>query len=534
MATAPQRAWRAACPNCGAPVEFLSPASASAVCGFCRSTLVRDGEALRKIGTSAEIFDDFSPLDIGASGSFQGTSFMLVGRLQFGTDDGPWNEWHALFDNGRSGWLSEDNGRYVFAFDAPAPADAPRPEGLQAGAPVTVDGRRWQVASVVQARLLAAQGELVDPPPADRAIVVSDLRNAADEVGTLQAVDGAALGWSVGRSVRLDDLKMSGLREAGIGGAGEKTIKAQSPPCPNCGAPLHITLASTQSVVCDSCKSVVDLSQGIGPDMAHYAQVNRLEPGIPLGTTGTLPIPSGAAPLPWQVVGYMERVELMDAGSDEAEAWREYLVWNRTEGFAFLVDTNEGWSVSRVITGAPELRGDQASWYGITYQRRWTYASETTYVLGEFYWKVEARQRTEHQDYDHVAMNHRDMLSLERSANEVTWSAGESIPPRVLAAAFGLSPQQTAAIDRTGEISIGDIVGSGKLLTWPRLLILLVAVILMVAWCSQDGCRNQRRTFGANSLEYQQCRSRSAAGAGVFYGTGGSWGGYSSGGGGHK
>ena len=106
MATAPQRAWRAACPNCGAPVEFLSSASASAVCGFCRSTLVRDGEALRKIGTSAEVFDDFTPLAIGASGTYQGTSFMLVGRLQFGTDDGPWNEWHALFDNGRSGWLS--------------------------------------------------------------------------------------------------------------------------------------------------------------------------------------------------------------------------------------------------------------------------------------------------------------------------------------------------------------------------------------------------------------------------------------------
>ena len=308
MATAPQRAWRAPCPNCGAPVDFLSPASASAVCGFCRSTLVRDGESLRKIGTSAEIFDDFTPLTIGASGSYQGTSFMLVGRLQFGTDDGPWNEWHALFDNGRSGWLSEDNGRYVFAFDAPAPADAPRPERLQAGARVSVDGRPWSVGSVVQAKLLAAQGELVQPPPANRAIVIADLRNTADEVGTLEAIADASIAWSIGKSVRLADLKMAGLRETGIGGAGEKTIKAQSPPCPNCGAPLKITLATTQSVVCDSCKSVVDLSQGIGPDMAHYAQVNRMEPGIPLGRTGTLPIPSGAAALPWQVVGYMERM----------------------------------------------------------------------------------------------------------------------------------------------------------------------------------------------------------------------------------
>ncbi len=537
MATSPQRAWRAACPNCGAPVEFLSPASASAVCGFCHSTLVRDGESLRKIGTSAEIFDDFTPLTIGASGNYQGTSFMLVGRLQFGADDGPWNEWHALFDNGRSGWLSEDNGRYVFAFDAPTPVDAPRPERLQAGAGATVDGRPWSVGSVVQARLLAAQGELVQPPPGNRSIVIADLRNTADEVATLLAVDAATPIWSVGKSVRLADLKMAGLREAGVGGmgdAGEKTIKAQSPPCPNCGAPLKITLATTQSVVCDSCKSVIDLSKGIGPDMAHYAQLNRMEPGIALGRTGTLPIPSGAAALPWQVIGYMERMELMSTGSDEAEAWREYLLYNTTEGFAFLVDTNAGWSVARVLTGAPELHGEQATWYGTRYQRRWSYTSENTYVLGEFYWKVEAHQQTQHQDYEGSASGHRALLSREQTATETTWSAGESIPAGMLASTFGLAPQQAAQLERAGPPSLGSLVGTGRLISWPILLVVLVGVILLLAWCSQDSCRGERRAFGAYSAEYQQCKARSAAGTGVYYGIGGAWGGYSSGGGGHK
>ena len=539
MATAPQRAWRAPCPNCGAPVEFRSAASASAVCSFCRSTLVRDGESLRKIGTSAEVFDDFTPLAIGASGTYQGTSFMLVGRLQFGTDAGPWNEWHALFDNGRSGWLSEDNGRYVFAFDLPLAAGAPLPEQLQAGSPATVDGRPWRVASVVRAKLIAAQGELVQPPPSDRAIVVSDLRNTADEVGTLESVDGTLTSWSIGRSVRLADLKMSGLRETGIGGAGEKTIKAQSPPCPNCGAPLKITLATTQSVVCDSCKSVVDLSKGIGPDMAHYAQQNRMEPGIPLGRTGTLPIPSGAAPLPWQVVGYMERMELMSGGSDEAEAWREYLLYNRQEGFAFLVDTNEGWSVVRVLTGVPEVRGQSATWYGTTYARRWTYASETTYVLGEFYWKVEAHQRTQHEDYEGSASGHRAFLSKESTASETTWSAGESIPAPMVAQVFGLDAAAGAQLQRGGAMggggpSLGGLVGAGGLISWPKLILLLIVVLILLAWCSQDACRDVKRAYGSYSAEYQQCKARSAAGTGAYYGTGGAWGGYSSGGGGHK
>ena len=117
--TTPQRVYRAACPNCGAPVDFRSAASAFAVCSFCRSTIVRDGETLRKVGQSAELFDDHSPLQLGVTGAMQGAGFALVGRLQFKYAQGTWNEWHALFDSGRSGWLSEDNGAYVMAFDQP-------------------------------------------------------------------------------------------------------------------------------------------------------------------------------------------------------------------------------------------------------------------------------------------------------------------------------------------------------------------------------------------------------------------------------
>jgi ribosomal protein S27AE len=74
---AAQRRWRAACPNCGAPVEFASAASHSAVCGFCRSTLLRDGDTLSRIGQSAEIFEDYSPLQLGATGRWMGSGFAV-------------------------------------------------------------------------------------------------------------------------------------------------------------------------------------------------------------------------------------------------------------------------------------------------------------------------------------------------------------------------------------------------------------------------------------------------------------------------
>ena len=39
-----------------------------AVCTFCKSTLVREDDALRRIGQSAELFDDHSPLALGTRG----------------------------------------------------------------------------------------------------------------------------------------------------------------------------------------------------------------------------------------------------------------------------------------------------------------------------------------------------------------------------------------------------------------------------------------------------------------------------------
>ena len=71
-------------PDCGAPVEFRSAAAPFAVCSFCRSTVVRAGDQLRKIGESAEVFDDHTPLQLGAAGSmYQGANFTIVGRLQY-------------------------------------------------------------------------------------------------------------------------------------------------------------------------------------------------------------------------------------------------------------------------------------------------------------------------------------------------------------------------------------------------------------------------------------------------------------------
>jgi Domain of unknown function (DUF4178) len=519
----PQRAWRAACPSCGAPVEFRSAASASAVCSFCRSTLVRDGDALQRIGVSSELFDDHSPLQLGAAGCYQGMAFTLVGRLQYTYADGTWNEWHALFDNGRSGWLSEDNGSYVFSFEAALEDTPPRAEELRAGERRAVAGRGWDVAAVTSARLIAAQGELPFAPKLQGAFVLADLRNAQGEVGTLDYSTPGTVHWSVGRSVLLSDLAMTGLRDTS-----EKTLGARNVECPSCGASLEIKLADTQSIACHQCKAVVDVSSRVGGALAHYAQNNSghdgAQPTLPLGTTATLALGREGA-LPWTVVGMVERCDIPSDSDDETTYWREYLIYNRKAGFAFVVDAEDGWSWVRPITGAPQVHGEQAQWDGVPYRRRYTYTAQVTWVQGEFYWRVQRDERALVTDYDAG----RKRLSREQMGNEVTWSAGEAIDAAVLAKAFGV-PIASAPKMPADVATLSSVAAWGartiKFFVWG--VIVLILLVVLLDRCSDD-CDDVRNTFGASSAEYQQCQR--SGGSGVRSGS--AVGGWSSGGG-HK
>jgi hypothetical protein len=530
---APQRAYRAACPNCGAPVEFASAASASAVCGFCRSTLVRDGAALVRIGTSAELFDDHSPLQLGAGGTHQGVRFTLVGRLQYGYEGGTWNEWHALFDNGRSGWLSEDNGAYVFAFEAPLPKDAPAIDSLTAGQRVLADGRVWDVASVTRAHLIAAQGELPRPPQLHGDFVVADLRTGSDEVATLDGSDPGATAWSIGRPVLLAQLAMSGLSAE----VKEKTLGARGLQCPNCGNPLEIKLTTTQSLSCGQCNAVVDVSKGVGGELKHYTQTNTSEgglgPRIALGRSGTLNLGTGAAQ-PWQVVGYQERCDLPAPGSDDEQTfWREYLLYNREHGFAFLVDAEDGWSWVRPVTGAPQVKGDRATFKGAGYQKKYSYDAKVTWVQGEFYWRVQRGERAKVTDYVGTGGDSRKRLSREETrtpggGSEVVWSAGAVLDAAVVAEAFGIAAAERAAMQR--DPGPTSTVKKASLGTIINIIVVIVIILVVLSECDgSDRCDSVRQSFGPNSNEYRQCLAQQGSGSGART-SGGSWGG----GGGHK
>jgi len=264
---------------------------------------------------------------------------------------------------------------------------------------------------------------------------------------------------------------------------------------------VRVQLSASKSCTCPSCHSLIDLSAGIGGELRHAAQYEPVEPLIPLGSIGQF---EGAA---WQVVGFQHRTGV-EAGDDDEESfgWEEYLLYNRQRGFLFLVDASDGWSLVRPTTGAPTYKpgAPTATYLGRQYRLASRYRAETHYVAGEFYWPVQRGQKTGNDDFE--AVDGKGILSREQAPGEVTWSHGQRLDSAVVAQAFRLG--EKAGLFRrqdAGPVSPGAGVGCGTVVL---ILIVLVVLLVLMSNCS-----------GSPGTGYRS--------------SGGSWGGYTSGGG-HK
>ncbi|MET0311955.1 MAG: DUF4178 domain-containing protein, partial [Burkholderiaceae bacterium] len=427
MATqSPQRAYRAPCPGCGAPVEFASAQSTHAVCSFCLSTVVRQGETLARIGKMADLFDDHSPLQLFASGRWNKQPFTVVGRMQYRYAGGTWNEWLVRLSGDTLATLGEDNGAYVMSRPLAAGRELPEAARFRVGAATAVNGKPYTVASNEQVTLIGAQGELPKLPALGKAFAVVELRSAEGEVLSID-YGSTPPELSSGRAVLLDELQLTGLRHESA-----KDEKARQFACPNCGAQVEAALAGSKSITCKACNSIIDLTQGIGGELRHAQQHEPVKPVIPLGAVGQL------QGVEWQVVGFQHRMGWDPSEGEDAErfGWDEYLLFNTKRGFTFLVDSEDGWSLVKPVTGAPQWKdgATSAKYLGATYAQEWGYQAETTYAAGEFYWQVERGQRTFNRDF----ASGKHLLSREESPREVTWSSGSRIESDLVAKAFRL------------------------------------------------------------------------------------------------
>lgn len=406
----------ARCPACGATVEFKSLVSVMAVCDYCQSTLVRRGEELENLGKMAELIEDRSPLQIGSEGHWQGIRFALIGRIQLKYEQGLWNEWHLLFDNGKSGWLSEAGGEYVLSAPTRVSEALPAFGDIAIGQGYAIAGRNFAVTNILSAECVAGAGELPFKVGAGYAAPVVDLRSDSGSFATFDYSDSPDRPLVfVGESVEFKSLKWANLREKTP--IPEATVKARAFNCPSCGSPLSIGHEQIETVGCGSCGAVLDTRHETVALLAKAAAAVQ-QPRLPLGTRGTL---RGEAV---EIIGYMRRC--MFAGGS-SYCWGEYVCLGPDNKLLWLTEYDGHWNLARVETRAVTAKDDVKHFQN--------YEARVAYVIGEFPWRVTIEESAQVDDYIKPPL----LLSRERTKGEQTWTRAEYIEPAEVAAAFGLA-----------------------------------------------------------------------------------------------
>lgn len=438
--------FKLACPACGAEVRFRSATSAMAVCEYCRSTLLREGDAVRDAGKMAVALEDYSPIRITTSGIYAGRAFGVVGRIQLRYEDGFWNEWYILFDDGEGAWLSDASGQYAVTLDTGLADGAPPFRQIVPGGQYTWDGTTYTAADLRTARCTAGEGELPFQVGPGWEARVADYRQGVRFL-TLDYSDGDTPRRYAGKAVELDELRCQLLREPEEIARRAGHLKGQAAvlACPACGAAIAWRPAVATHLHCPACGTESDASAGTAEAMEAGRREAMLVSTLSLGDEARI---DGDA---WTLIGLMKCREI-----GESDEWMEYLLFSDKGRFLWLVESSAGWDKVRVLDSWPEsVSASSVHYGGVAYTRMQAYGSEVLQVAGAFNWRVRRGDKVFITEYRGGSST----LNSERGTAELGWSLAQRVPAATMDGWFGkkgriapVAPASALAGPATGPV----------------------------------------------------------------------------------
>jgi Zn finger protein HypA/HybF involved in hydrogenase expression len=464
---------QANCPSCAAPVEFKAGSTIVLVCPFCRSAIARTDRGLQDLGKVAEIAESQSPLKLGLKGEFKGARFELTGRAQLRHElGGYWDEWYATFSNGWVGWLAEAQGNFYLTFYQPLASGVVLPsfDQLQVGQPVNeIPGASLVVQEKGVATAVAADGEIPYKLTPNEQSRYADLSGRDKAFGTIDySMDPP---WVfVGQQVSLAEIGLASARPAE---REARRVSTAAMGCPNCGGPLALVAPDkSERVTCPNCDSLLDVNQG------NLTYLKALTPTsvdtsfvLPIGAEGTL-----KDDVKFKIIGAVVRSVTIEG---ETYYWHEYLLYNPSIGFRWLVHSDNHWNfvepvnVADVAADANMLGARSATYNGTKFKIFQDAPAVVQYVKGEFYWRVEQGETVRAVDYVAAPL----MLSQESSANEINWSVGTYMTNAEIEKAFGVT-----GLPKPWSVAPNQPFTGRFYYTWgllPLLLLVVVAIFMI-------------------------------------------------------
>jgi hypothetical protein len=405
------------CPGCGAPVEFAAGAGKVKVCEHCSTVVLRGDAKLESLGKVADLVDTDSPLKVGLSGRVGGQGFRIAGRIQKTWGEGTWDEWCLAMDDGRTAWLSESEGAWNLMEEV-GEVQVPAFEQLKPLLPISMHGKRYIVEEVGEASTVSAEGQLPD---------FAQMHRYADSTGPGGAFASLDYGGErpelfVGRTLTLDEL---GFDKNELSSQPKRAALSQA-RCTQCNGPLELKAPDvSKRVGCPYCGALLDVSNG---KLAFLQLLGKpkLAARIPLGTRGRL------KDVEWTCLAFLTRSCTVEG---TRYPWEEYLLWNREQGFRWLMMSNGHWTfLTPIAAGDVVFTARNASLKGTPYRQYQTVMATTEQVQGECYWEVTAGEQAFAVEY--VAPPY--SLNIDQTRREATLTHGEMLKREDVQNAFNL------------------------------------------------------------------------------------------------
>lgn len=256
-------------------------------------------------------------------------------------------------------------------------------------------------------------------------------------------------------------------------------VKARSLSCPNCGAAVELRgFAYTLTAVCPSCLSVIDASSPELQILQKFAEKQRVQPKIPLGSRGQL---SGTT---YEVIGFQQREVV---SGDDVFCWDEYLLFNPYQGFRYLSEYQGHWNFIRVLSALPVIASIPGRpivrMLGQRYRGFDRVDAQTAFVLGEFPWQLRVGESVLVEDF----VSPPYMLSSETTEAETTWSLGEYIDGSKIWQAFklpGSAPPAYGIFANQPSPYAGKVGSAWR--TWLWLNVALFAIMMIFSFTKSN------------------------------------------------
>jgi hypothetical protein len=149
------------CQSCGAGLEIANQFVRSVTCRFCGSAYIVSGDStLSANGQGMSLANYPSRLSVGTRGKIKGRGFQVLGRIRYTYNEGFWDEWQIMWDDGAPpSWLEEDEGYWTLFDKIRLRGQVASYDDIRVGKTTIINGMSVFITERRQARVLGSEGQ---------------------------------------------------------------------------------------------------------------------------------------------------------------------------------------------------------------------------------------------------------------------------------------------------------------------------------------------------------------------------------------